>query len=55
MCFDFDVVIGGDGAQAGEDHFFIGFSFEGLNLPTSGDYTEVISVNWNMSAIKNPS
>jgi hypothetical protein len=55
MCFEFDTVIGGDGAQAGEDHFFIGFSFEGLDLPTSGDYTEVISVNWNMSAIKNPS
>jgi len=55
MCFDFDVLIGGDGAQAGEDHFFIGFSFEGLNLPTSGDYTQLISVNWNMSAIKNPS
>ena len=55
MCFEFDTVIGGDGAQAGEDHFFIGFSFEGLNLPTSGDYTEAITVTWNMSAIKNPS
>tara|TARA_B100001094_G_scaffold318960_1_gene363159 strand:+ start:520 stop:1908 length:1389 start_codon:yes stop_codon:yes gene_type:complete len=55
ICFDFDTLIGGDGAQAGDDHFFIGFSFEGLNLPASGDYTQLMSVNWNMSAIKNPS
>jgi len=55
ICFEFDTLIGGDGAQAGNDHFFMGFSFENLNLPLSGDFTEIITVNWNMSAIKNPS
>ena len=54
ICFTAEALAAGDGIQKGTDHVFVGFSFVGLNLPSTGTYTEYINMNYIVTAVKNP-
>ena len=55
ICFTTEMSVGGDGIQVGSGHVFVGFCFDGINIPSTGVYTEYINLNYNVVAIKNPS
>ena len=54
LCFRSEVNLQ-SAMTAGTDHLVVGFAFSGLNLPLTGVYTDLITINYNVFIIKNPS